>query len=240
MTPREFLLLNNLGRTDLAVDIETLDLSIPRPIPGDEAEYQVARNFTFFTRVVCNVRRQNQVYAKLKRKTDWGSDPALAQLNPLSTSWFRELPPDLQITFPQDTSSPWIPSHFLGNLHSYYYLSIIMLHRQQLSALDPTDINGLWKHHMVITYNAAKQLCRVQEAILEYYGMTGLLCMQRGINFTIYCILTCVLLHIVSRLVSMLDLALKAIGCIDFSGPRDQHRRPRLLQSSYANSREMH
>jgi hypothetical protein len=38
----------------------------------------------------------------------------------------------------------------------------------------------------------------LQEGLLQSFGMTGLLCMQRGINFTIYCVLTCTVLHLVS------------------------------------------
>jgi hypothetical protein len=38
--------------------METLDLSVPRPMPGiEEAEFHVTRNFTYFARVVRNVRK---------------------------------------------------------------------------------------------------------------------------------------------------------------------------------------
>ncbi|KAK0123171.1 hypothetical protein ONS96_010171 [Cadophora gregata f. sp. sojae] len=187
------------GRTDLAVDMESLDLSIPRSVVGnDEAEFHVTRNFAYFTKIVRNVRRANNVYAKIKKKKDWGIDPDFVQLNPSFESWMNDLPPDLQVTFPPDGSRPWLPSHFIGNLHSYYYLSIIMLHRPQLTFMEPTGMDGGWKHHMMICYSSAKLLCRLQEATLESFGMTGLLCMLRGINFTIYCILTCTVLHLVA------------------------------------------
>ncbi|PVH76410.1 hypothetical protein DL98DRAFT_551174 [Cadophora sp. DSE1049] len=187
------------GRTDLAVDMESLDLSIPRSVVGnDEAEFHVTRNFAYFTKIVRNVRRANNVYSKIKKKKDWGIDPDFVQLNPSFESWMNDLPPDLQVTFPPDGSRPWLPSHFIGNLHSYYYLSIIMLHRPQLTFMEPTGMDGGWKHHMMICYSSAKLLCRLQEATLESFGMTGLLCMLRGINFTIYCILTCTVLHLVA------------------------------------------
>jgi hypothetical protein len=183
----------------LSVDMESLDLSIPRPGMGtDESEFHVTRNFTYFAKVVRNVRRMNNVYSRIKKKKEWGIDPDFVQLNPSFESWMNDLPGDLQITFPPDGSPPWLPSHFIGNLHSYYYLSIIMLHRPQLTFMEPTGMDGGWKHHMMICYSSAKLLCRLQEGLLQSFGMTGLLCMQRGINFTIYCVLTCTVLHLVS------------------------------------------
>ena len=193
------------GRTDLGVQMDTLDLSVPRPGPGiDDSEYHITRNFTYFTRVVRNVRRMNNVYSKIKNRKDWGIDPDFVQLNPSFDTWMNDLPGDLQITFPPDGSPPWLPSHYIGNLHSYYYLGIIMLHRPQLTFMEPTGADGGWKHHMMICYSSAKYLCRLQEGILQSFGMTGLLSMQRGINFTIYCILTCTVLHLVCILCSVL------------------------------------
>ncbi|RAL60471.1 hypothetical protein DID88_000246 [Monilinia fructigena] len=90
----ELMIGSPQGRTDLAVDMETLDLSVPRA-GIDNAELTITRNFTWFTRV-------------------------------------------------------------------------------------------------------SKLLCRLQEAVLHSFGLTGLLCMQRGINFTIYCVLTCTVLHLVA------------------------------------------
>ncbi|CAG8974329.1 hypothetical protein HYALB_00006176 [Hymenoscyphus albidus] len=195
----ELMIGSPQGRTDLSVNMETLDLSVLRPAPDiEESEFNVSRNFTYFTRVVRNVRRMNNVYSKIKKKKEWGIDPDFVQLNPSFDAWMNDLPPDLQITFPADGSPPWLPSHFIGNLQSYYYLSIIMLHRPQLTFMEPTGMDGGWKHHMMICYSSAKQLCRLQESTLQNFGLTGLICMQRGINFTIYCILTCTVLHLVA------------------------------------------
>lgn len=178
--------------------MESLDLSVPRAVPGiDDTEFHNTRNFTYFTRVIRNVRRMNNVYNRIKKKKEWGIDPDFVQLNPSFDAWMNDLPSDLQVTFPSDGSPPWLPSHFIGNLHTYYYLSIIMLHRPQLTFMEPTGLDGGWKHHMMICYSSAKLLCRLQEGILQQFGMTGLLCMQRGINFTIYCVLTCTVLHLV-------------------------------------------
>lgn len=178
--------------------MESLDFSVPRPMPGgDDAEYHVTRNFTYFSRVVRSVRRMNNVYGRIKRRKEWGIDPEFVQLNPTMNSWLSDLPADLSITFPPDGSPPWLPSHFIGNLHSYYYLAVIMLHRPQLTFLDPTSPDGQWKSHMVLCLSSAKLMCRLQEAMLQSFGLSGLQCMQRGISFTIYAILTCIPLHLV-------------------------------------------
>jgi hypothetical protein len=178
--------------------MESVDLGIPRPSRGgDEGEIHSTRNFTYFSQVVRNVRRINNVYSRIKKKREWGIDPDFVQLNPSFESWINNIPADLQITFPPDGSPPWLPSHFIGNLHSYYYLVVIMLHRPQFTFMEPTNIDGRWKRHMMICYWSAKLLCRLQEAILQSFGMTGLLCMQRGMDFTIYCVLTCTVLHLV-------------------------------------------
>jgi len=139
----------------------------------------------------------NTVYRKIKRRKDWGLDPEFVQLNPATNAWLADLPADLAITFPPDGSPPWIPSHFIGNLHSYYYLSVLMLHRPQLTFLDPMGADGQWKNHMMLSYSSAKLLCRIQEAMLQSYGLSGLQCMQRGISFTIYAILTCIPIYLV-------------------------------------------
>jgi hypothetical protein len=179
--------------------MDSLDLTIPRPTAGLEtSEFHTTRNFSYFTRVVLNVRRMNNVYARIKKKKEWGIDPEFVQLNPSMDKWLHDLPNDLQVTFPSDGSPPWLPSHFIGNLHTYHYLSNILLHRPQLTFMEPTGLDGGWKHHMMLCYSSAKLICRLQEAVLQSFGLTGLLSMQRGINFTIYAILTCTVLHLVS------------------------------------------
>lgn len=179
--------------------LDTLDLTLLELVPGEPViEWHTTRNFNYFTRVVKNVRRMNDIYGRIKKKEKWGLDPELTNLNPEFDTWLTELPDDLQITFPDDTVPPWLSSHQIGNMHSYYYLSIIMLHRPQLSFLDPSQPGGQWKYHMATCYDSAKKLCRIQEAIINLFEMRGLLCMQRGVNFTIYAILTCVVLHLVS------------------------------------------
>jgi hypothetical protein len=215
-----YSLLMNTGRQDLSVNQESLDLNIPpRPLPGEESEYHVTRNFTYFTRMINHVRTMNTIYAKVKSRKDWGLEPEFVQLNPRFEAWLNDLPSDLHITFPSDGSPPWLPSHFIANMHSYYYLSMILLHRPQLTFLEPTGIDGGWKQHMMICYSSAKILCRIQEAILQSFGLPGLLCMQRGVNYTIYCILTCTVLHLVRpESPSHLHCTDKPTGRINLSG----------------------
>ncbi|KAK7735841.1 hypothetical protein SLS63_003803 [Diaporthe eres] len=187
------------GRTDLSVDLDSVDFGLPRPLAGgDDQDYQVARNFAYMARVVRNIARMNRVYSRIHKHKDWGCDPEFVQLNPNATAWLDELPADLSVNYPPDGSAPWLSSAFIGNLHSYYHLSIILLHRPQLTHLEPTSMDGQWKHHMLLCYNGAKTICRLQEATLQSFGLHGLQCMQRGINFSLYCIMSCIVLHLVA------------------------------------------
>ncbi|KAE9978515.1 hypothetical protein EG328_001425 [Venturia inaequalis] len=168
------------GRHDFNINDASVDLKPIRPIPGqDEAEFQTSFQFVWFARVVKNIRTTIHIYSRLKKsKDDWAADSVNIEHNGSFARWIQELPRDLQITFPQDGSSPWVESSFLGNMHCYHYLSVIMHHRPQMHYLTETD--GDWRAHMLT------------------YGMIGLMCMQRGISFTIYCVLTCTMLHLAS------------------------------------------
>ncbi|KAK3330090.1 hypothetical protein B0H66DRAFT_469213 [Apodospora peruviana] len=189
------------GRTDLQVEEDTVNFTVPRPLPNaDESEYHVSRNFTYLATVVRNVSRMGRAYGRLKnmKTKEWGIDPEFVQIRPALDTWLNTLPADLSISYPSDGSPPWIPSAFVGNLHSYYYLSIILFNRPQLAFMSPANAGGQWKHHMLMSYNAAKMLCRLQEAVSGSFGLLGLQCMQRGINFTIYAVLACIVLHLVA------------------------------------------
>ncbi|KAF2088112.1 hypothetical protein K490DRAFT_40420 [Saccharata proteae CBS 121410] len=187
------------GRVDFGVKEDTIDLNVPRALPGqDDVELQLSRQFTYHLRIVHNVQRTTILHGVLrKRRKDWAIDPQWVSHNQNYAAWLRELPRDLQIAFPEDGSAPWIPSHYIANMHCYHHLGIIMHHRPQLHYLyenyDPT-----WKQHMLLCYSAAKSMCRLQEAILQNYSLPGLLCMQRGMSFTIYSVLTCTMLHLVA------------------------------------------
>lgn len=188
------------GRHDLGVDLETVEVNIQRPSPGlDASDYQISRQFTYLVRMVKQVRILNDIYRKLKPAKDWGSDPEITVLNQTVPRWLEDLPSDLQITFPEDNTPPWLPSHFVGNMHTYHHLLVIMLHRPQLLLSNSFSAGGSWKEHMSLCYASAKAMCRLQEGILQSFGLHGLLYMQRGINFVIYAVLTCTMIHLVSR-----------------------------------------
>ncbi|KAH6650595.1 hypothetical protein F5144DRAFT_52094 [Chaetomium tenue] len=187
------------GRTDFHIEEDSVNFDIPRPIPNsDESEHQISRNFTYLTRIVRTVGRMARTYGRLKKSKEWGINPEFAQLDPSMSAWLAGLPADLTLTYPTDESPPWIPSAFVGNLHSYYYLSIILYNRPPLAVLTPSMPGGQWKQHMLVSYNAAKMLCRCQEAVVNSFGLNGLQCMQRGINFTIYAVLASIVLHLVA------------------------------------------
>ncbi|KAK2759073.1 hypothetical protein FQN54_003172 [Arachnomyces sp. PD_36] len=187
------------GRSDFGVDLDTVDTNPVPKAPGlDKFEMERSRQFVYWIRNVHNIRLFTESYHKTKKQKDWGANPKFVGNNPLFNDWLANLPPDLQVCYPQDGSPPWLPSHFLGNMHSHFHLGIIMLHRPQLLASKPFAAGGAWKSHMSLCYSSAKALCRLQESILASFGLNGLLYMQRGINFTIYSILTCTMLHLVA------------------------------------------
>lgn len=164
----------------------------------DHYEIDRSRQYAYFVRNAHHIRIITDIYHKVKKQKDWGADARFVQNNPLFADWLRTLPSDLQVNYPADGSPPWLPSHFVGNMHSHCHLAIILLHRPQLLASQSFAAGGEWKIHMSLCYSSAKSLCRLQEAILQRFGLSGLLYMQRGINFAIYCILTCTMLHLVS------------------------------------------
>lgn len=194
----ELAVLISLGRSDYGVDPQTVNMQPELDIKNvDQFEIDRTRQYAYFVRNAHHIRILTDVYHKIKRQKDWGSNSKFVENNPLFAEWLQSLPPDLQVNYPPNGSPPWIPSHFVGNMHSHCHLGIVLCHRPQLLA-SKFPANGNWKMHMALCYSSAKCLCKLQEAILSRFGLSGLLFMQRGINFTIYCILTCTMLHLVS------------------------------------------
>ncbi|KAF1992136.1 hypothetical protein K402DRAFT_322048 [Aulographum hederae CBS 113979] len=186
------------GRSDFGVNLDTIDMNPPQPTPGlEENEFQVSRQFSCLMGVIKNVQHITILYGKMKRtkRPDWAMEHIWTSYSPAFPAWLNELPQDMQIAFPADGSPPWLSSGFLGNMHCYHYLSQVMYHRPQIDYLTGIGDKG-WKTHMLISHNAAKNMCRIQESIYQTDGLPGLLCMQRGISFTIYCVLTCTMLHL--------------------------------------------
>ncbi|KAL4912189.1 hypothetical protein BDW62DRAFT_215212 [Aspergillus aurantiobrunneus] len=184
------------GRSDYGVDPQTVNMQPDLGIENvDQFEINRSRQYAYFVRNAHHIRILTDVYHKIKRQKDWGSNSKFVENNPLFADWLQDLPPDLQVNYPPDGSPPWIPSHFVGNMHSHCHLGIVLCHRPQLLA-SKFPAGGSWKMHMALCYSSAKCLCRLQEAILARFGLSGLLYMLRGINFTIYCILTCTMLHL--------------------------------------------
>lgn len=185
----------------------------------DQFEIDRSRQYAYFIRNAGNIRTITDVYLKIKKQKDWGGDPALVGKNPLFADWLNNLPPDLQVHYPADGSPPWLPSHFVGNMHSHCHLGIVLLHRPQLLASKSFAVGGGWKVHLALCHSSAKSLCRLQEAILQQFGLPGLFFMQRGISFAIYSVLTCTMLHLVSVGRSFLSALVDFSDRIHLSGP---------------------
>ena len=192
------------GRYDYEVDLDTVDLTEDPPCSNiDRFEAQISRQSSYFIRNVRNIRAIAEAYHALKKSRDWASHPKFVANKKGFDTWSDTLPPDLKLTLPADGSAPVIRSHFVGNMHTHYHLGRIMLQRPQMMACKSFGADSEWKQLMTLCYDSAQILCRIQEAILDKFGLHGLLCMQRGINFTIYAILTCIMLHLVCLLVSI-------------------------------------
>ena len=184
----------------MVVDPSTVDFSPIQRIQGvEESEYVLSRNFLALASIVRNVFNMAIVHMRLRKNKNWALDPTFVTLEPSFIAFHNALPEDLQVTY-SSTGQPKVATHFIGNIQCYHSLTIIMLHRPQLAVADTFAPDGEWRRHMMRCYTAAKELCRLQETILQDFGLRGLLCMQRGISFTIYCVLTCTVLHLVRHL----------------------------------------
>lgn len=182
----------------MGVDPNTVDFDVQLPGLGiDTSDSQITRQFQYLVRNVRNVRNLHDTYGKIKRQKDWASDPKFTRLNPEALSWVENLPKDLQVDYPEGDAPPLLSNHFIGNVHSYYHLNVIMVHRPQLMSSSSFSAGGSWRKHMEVCYDSAKKICRLQEAVFRTFGLSGLLCMQRGINFVIYSVLTCTMIHLV-------------------------------------------
>ena len=183
----------------MGVDPSSIDIS-PNPPNSliDSFEASISRQFAFFLRNARNIRFIADVAQKTGKKKDGDLVKELMSHNAAFHKWPDDLPEDLQIIMPNDGSPPVLSSHFIANMHIHYRLGIVMLRRPQLVRSDKFAEDPTWRGHMSVCHESAKILCRLQEAVLAQYGLNGLVCMQRGISFTIYAVLTCVMIHLVS------------------------------------------
>lgn len=189
------------GRTDFAVDHETVDFNIPVPSPEIDAyEYRISRRVTILAQAVQNIKQTNILWQTMRRHNpEWALSPGFVRQNDVISTWVKGLPADMHIHFADDDNPPWLGGdHWLAYLHIYHHLIVIMQHRPQLQALlehrDPS-----FKIHLDVCNESATLMCRLQEALLRDFGLHGLQFMQRGIGFTIYCVLTCMMLHLVGK-----------------------------------------
>ncbi|EGC47369.1 C6 finger domain-containing protein [Histoplasma capsulatum var. duboisii H88] len=103
------------GRSDFGVDPDTVEYSTTLDIPNlDAFEIERSRLFAYFIRNVRSIRLITDSYHKLKKQPDWGANPRFIENNTLIPDWLASLPADLQVTYPQDGSPPWLPSHLIA------------------------------------------------------------------------------------------------------------------------------
>ncbi|KAK3714645.1 hypothetical protein LTR37_007625 [Vermiconidia calcicola] len=174
------------GRTDFAVEHETVEFSLPNPSPEVDAfEHQTSRRTTYLAQEVQNIKQTNMLWQTMRRyKHDWALDPLFTRQNDVFPTWLKNLPPDLQIHYTDDDSPPYIGSdHFVANLHIYHHLILIMHHRPQLQKL-LENRDSSFKAHLDVCNEAASLMCRLHEALYRDFGLHGLSFMQRGATIT--------------------------------------------------------
>ena len=183
------------------MDIGSVTYDLPLPSNDVNAfEHMSSRRTTIFAQAVRNIKESNNFWQNTKRHNkNWALDPTFVRHNEDLPQWLKTLPSDFQLQYPEDGSPPWLGGdHYVANVHVYHHLVVIMHHRPQLQArLEKGDMG--WKDLLDICLSSASQMCRVQEALHRDFGFHGLQFMNRGVNFTIYCVLTCMMLHLVSK-----------------------------------------
>ena len=187
------------GRTDFAVDHETVEFNLPLPSPElDTFEHQISRRTAFLAQAVQNIKQTNILWQTMRRHNpEWALSPQFVQQNDVISAWLKSLPADMQLHYTDDDDPPWIGGdHWLAYLHIYHQLIAIMQHRPQLQAF-LEQRNPEFKTHLDVCNESAMLICRLQEALYRDFGLHGLQFMQRGIGFTIYCVLTCMMMHLV-------------------------------------------
>ncbi|KMP09822.1 hypothetical protein DIZ76_010486 [Coccidioides immitis] len=195
------------GLNDFGVDTETVETRTAWNVSGlDAYETERSRLYAYFVRVALSIRRFIGTYKQTSKQDDWITDPRFTVNSGLLDEWATNLPEDLQIVFPSGSTSPWLSSHYMGNLNLHFHLSVILQYRPQL-ATSARDTSNMWKSHMSRCYSSAKAIYHIQDAIISSCGLSGLGYMQRGIHLTVYCILTCLTVHLTALASSDVDFA---------------------------------
>lgn len=163
----------------------------------DPAEHRISCQFIHCTRIAKNTHQSATMFVSLRKANpEWALDPAFISHNANFSRWLREVPEDMQIAYPQDGTAPRILSHEIANMHIYHSLATILHFRPQLHAT--TNIHeDIGLQYLITCCSAAKNICKLQEAILKTHGIPGLSCAIRGMSFHIYAALTCITLYLV-------------------------------------------
>lgn len=207
----------------LTVPVGTVDFSLGLNEDGFHSATKEEFQFTQLALLVRNIKELYSTYLVGKVDPKLATEAEFLRHKSVLESWLNSLPPHLTVGNADDGSSLILRSAFVGHLHSFYCLGLIMLNRVQLPLYDKHTANEQWLRHMLICHAAVKELCRLHEAIINQYGLRGVQCMQRGANFTIYCMLLCVVVHLAALTSS--DARLNS-GAADYL-----NRQMRLLES---------
>jgi len=194
----------NIGRHVLSSDPNTVDLVVASTLPDlDEKELAITRDYTYLMALVKTIRGMNDTFSRLKDSPttlNWQADPEFFQFGEAFDQWAHTLPTNLQLEVPLDLNIPMplLESHFAGNVQIYGHLARIMFHRPMINFLrNMSPPSDRWRFHLERSYMSSRIACRLTEALIDQYGLRGLKCMLRGVNFYIYVILTCTMVNLV-------------------------------------------
>ncbi|OAA56370.1 Transcription factor [Cordyceps fumosorosea ARSEF 2679] len=152
--------------------------------------------FTQLARLLRSIKELYSTYLVGKVDARLATETEFLRHKSTLEMWLNSLPARLALDRGSEGSCLNISSAFVGHLHAFYCLGLIMLNRVQLPLYNQHTANAQWLTHMLLCHAAAKEQCRLHEAIIQQFGLRGVQCMQRGANFTIYCMLLCVAVHL--------------------------------------------
>ena len=107
--------------------------------------------------------------------------------------------------------------------------------------LERTDPD--FKLHLDVCNQSASLMCCLHEALFRDFGLHGLQFMQGGIDFTVYSVLACIMVHMVSSVpcfVTRRNVSDNILGCNHIDRPSHQLTCSKVFHATHAYTRALH
>lgn len=181
-------------------DMDDVDLSllpdaslIDTRMPVEEIRLQ--NDFVYMAMLVRILRRCSNVHKFVGLKFPFAAEPQRPILSDALLQWRANLPDHLKFHPALDKK---LPSHFVGNLHLTYCLTVCLLHRSWIVSVGEYGATGEWRVHLRVCNDAARQATILFEMVLDQFGPAGIKCMIRGYNLSLYGAIIMAMLHAIS------------------------------------------